>query len=45
VKSYLKKSVEFLESNDDLADVLRKFFRSPQLELICSKHGTFNLYA
>jgi len=36
--------IEFVESNDQFADVLTKFLRGPQIESICSKFGTSNLY-
>jgi len=36
---------EFVESNDQLADVLTKSLRRPQIQLIYSKLGTYNLYA
>ncbi|XP_052728811.1 secreted RxLR effector protein 161-like [Vigna angularis] len=36
---------EFIGSNDQLADVLTKSLRGPRIEFICSKLGTYNLYA
>jgi len=36
---------EFVGSNEQLADVLTKFLRGPRIEFICSKLGTYNLYA
>jgi len=36
---------EFVGSNDHLADVLPKSLRGRQIEFICSKLVTYNLYA
>ena len=37
--------IEFVGSNDQLADVFTKSLRGPQIEFIFSKLGTYNLYA
>ena len=46
-KKLLTKKVctEFVGSNDQLADVLTKSLRRSQIAFICSKLGTYNLYA
>ena len=36
---------EFGGSNDQLVDVSTKSLREPRIEFICSKLGTYNLYA
>jgi len=36
---------EFVGSNDQLANMLTKSLREPRIEFICSKLGTYNLYA
>jgi len=36
---------EFVGSNDQLANVLTKSLRGPRIEFICSKLGSYNLYA
>jgi len=36
---------EFVKSNYQLANVLRKSLKGPRIEFICSKLGTYNLYA
>ena len=36
---------EFVGSNDQLANVLTKSSRGPRIEFICSKLGSYNLYA
>jgi len=36
---------EFVGSNDQLVDVLTKSLRGPHIEFICSKLGSYNLYA
>jgi len=36
---------EFVESNDKLADMLTNSLRGPQIKFICSKLGTYNMYA
>jgi len=39
-----KNCTECVRSNDQLADVLTKSLEGPQIEFICSKLGTYNLY-
>jgi len=36
---------EFVGSNEQLTDMSTKSLRGPKIELICSKLGTYNLYA
>jgi len=36
---------KFIGSNNQLPDVLTKSLRGPQIQFICSKLGTYNLYA
>jgi len=36
---------EFVGSNDQLTNVLTKCLKGSQIEFICSKLGTYNLYA
>jgi len=36
---------KFVGSNKQLVDELTKSLREPWIELICSKHGAYNLYA
>ena len=38
-------STEFIKSNNQLADILTKSLRGPQIHFICSKLGAHNLYA
>jgi len=38
-------NTESVGSNNQLADVLTKSLRGPRIEFICSKLGTYNLYA
>ena len=35
----------FVNSNDQLADILTKALRRPRIEYICSKLGAYNMYA
>jgi len=37
--------IKLFGSNDQLANVLTKFLKGPQIEFICSKLGTYNFYA
>jgi len=37
--------IDFVGSNDELADVLTKSLRGPWIEYICFKLGIYNLYA
>jgi len=39
-----KICIEFVGSNDQFTNVLTKSLRGPQIEFICSKLGTYNLY-
>ena len=36
---------EFVNSNDQLADIFTKSLRGPMIDYICNKFGTYNLYA
>jgi len=36
---------EFVNSNDQLADIFTKSLRGPKIDYICNKLGTYNLYA
>jgi len=36
---------EFVNSNDQLADIFTKSLRGPRIDYICNKLGTYNLYA
>jgi len=36
--------IEFVEINDQLEDLFTKSLRAPQIEIICSKLSTYNLY-
>lgn len=38
-------STSFVGSNDQLADVLTKSLRGARIEYICSKLGTYDMYA
>ena len=38
-------SIEFINSNNQLADILMKSLRGPRIHFICSKLGAHNLYA
>jgi len=35
---------EFVNSNDQLADIFTKSLRGPRIDYICNKLGTYNLY-
>jgi len=36
---------EFVNSNNQLADIFTKSLRKPRIDYICNKLGTYNLYA
>jgi len=36
---------EFVNSNDQFADIFTKYLRGPRIDYICNKFGTYNLYA
>nr|KYP55751.1 Copia protein [Cajanus cajan]KYP55794.1 Copia protein [Cajanus cajan] len=36
---------QFVTSNEQLADVMTKSLRGPLIQFLCSKLGTYNLYA
>nr|KYP72737.1 Copia protein [Cajanus cajan] len=36
---------KFLTSNEQLVDVMTKSLRGPHIQFLCSKLGTYNLYA
>ena len=38
-------TTNFVNSNDQLADIITKSFRSPRIKNICDKLGAFDLYA
>ncbi|RDX80698.1 Copia protein, partial [Mucuna pruriens] len=38
-------STEFVNSSNQLADIFTKSLREPQIQVICSKLGAYNLYA
>jgi len=38
-------SAEKIGSNDQLADILTKSLRVPRIQFLCSKLGTYDLYA
>ena len=38
-------STEFVNSNNQLADILTKSLRGPRIQFICSKLDAYNLYA
>nr|KYP34329.1 Copia protein [Cajanus cajan] len=37
--------IEFVTSNEQLADVMTKSLRGPRIQFLCSKLGAYNLYA
>ena len=37
--------IEFVNSNDQLAEIFTKSLRDPRIDYICNKLGTYNLYA
>ena len=36
---------EFVNSNNQLADIFTKILRGPRIDYICNKLGTYDLYA
>nr|KYP49762.1 Copia protein [Cajanus cajan] len=36
---------EFVNSSEQLADVMSKSLRGPRIQFLCSKLGSYNLYA
>ena len=38
-------TTNFVNSNDQLADIFTKSLRDPRIKYICDKRGTFDLYA
>ena len=36
---------EFVNSNDQLADIFTKYLRGPRIDYICNKLGTYSVYA
>jgi len=36
---------EFVNSNNQLADIFTKLLRGPRIDYICNKLGTYDLYA
>ena len=38
-------ATEFINSNDQPADILTKSLRGPRIQFICSKLGAYDLYA